>query len=141
MSNNTDSWAIYFKSFNRLHLLMEDKLKKMGLPSLEIYDVLWTLEQAENHTLRITDLSRKVYIAKFNTSRIIDRLEKKKFVKKCHCPMDARGIYATLTTSGLKLRRTIWNSYKIMIDDLFSSKLTSKDHQTLNTILEKVYIE
>lgn len=141
MSNKIDSWAIYFKSFNRLHSFMEAELKKSGFPSLEVYDVLWTLEQAPQYTLRITDLSNKVFLAKFNTSRIIDRLVKLKHVKKCNCPMDARGIYATLTPTGLKLRKSIWDSYKILINSLFSSKLNDKEHKTLKKILEKVYLK
>ncbi len=138
MSENTDAWATFFKTFNRLHNQMVEELKQQGFPSLEVYDVLWTLEQAENHTLRLNELGQKVYLAKFNISRIIDRLVDQNLVQKQTCPQDKRGVYATLTSDGLKLRKSIWSIYKNLINDYFSSKLSSVDHSQLKKILSKL---
>ncbi len=138
MTEIIDAWAIFFKSFSRLHNLMEEELKIHGFPSLEVYDVLWTLEQAKNHSLRLNELGQKVYIAKFNISRIVDRLVEQNLLIKEVCSSDKRGIFATLTIEGIKLRRNIWAIYGHLIQQHFSVKLTQADHQRLKKILSKL---
>lgn len=142
MTENTcpSTWATLFKTFQRLHQGMEDELKAQGLPSLEIYDVLWTLEQAENYALRLNELAEKVYIARFNVTRICDKLEEQGLIEKVKCPSDKRGVHARLTESGLKLRKETWAVYGRLIEERFSLKLTHSDHQDLIRILSKLEV-
>lgn len=118
---------------------MEEELRKQGFPSLDVYDVLWTLEQTPNHSLRLNELGQKVFLAKFNISRIVDRLVEQGLISKEVCPEDKRGVYATLTKDGLRLRKDIWQVYKNLIDVNFSSQLSPKDHIDLKKILSKIY--
>jgi DNA-binding MarR family transcriptional regulator len=136
--SKTDSWATFFKTFQRLHQGMELELKKKKLPSLEIYDVLWSLENAPHHELRFYELADKVYLAKFNISRICQRLIKKGWIEKRTCPLDGRGYYAKITSMGLKMRKKIWETYGKNINENYSQRLNQREHKQLMMLLEKV---
>ena len=49
--------------------------------------------------------------------------------------------YAALTKKGLELRKEMWKTYKKLIQDHFSDKLTQTDHADLMRILKKVWQE
>ena len=117
---------------------MEDKISEVGLPSLEVYDVLWTLEKAPEHRLRFHDLAEKVYLSRYNITRLAQRLEKEKLIIRTRCPKDKRGMFAEITPKGLEMRKQIWKIYGPLIQNLFSTKLTQTDHQQLIKILSKV---
>lgn len=140
-SNHLDAWATFLKSYNRLHQGMEEKMKSLGHPSLEIYDVLWTLEQSTDQSLRFVDLGKKVFLSRYNVSRLVERLEKLKLIETHSCPVDKRGVFAKLTAQGKKLRREMWKNYSQIIADDFSLKLTKSDHAELIKILKKVWSE
>lgn len=115
-------------------------MKAEGLPNLETYDVLWTLEQADRCALRLNDLGEKVFIARFNVTRICDKLEEQGLIEKVKCPMDKRGVHAALTDEGKALRKKMWDFYSKQIEEKFSSKLTTEDHEMLMKILLKIGI-
>jgi DNA-binding MarR family transcriptional regulator len=140
-SNHIDAWATYFKSFNRIHQAIVEEIKAIGLPPMEVYDVLWTLEQAPEHRLRFADLSERVYLDRYNITRLADRLEEQGLLVRKRCPSDRRGVWALLTKQGLELRREMWKSYKDLIHKHFSGQLTSEDHKDLVRILGKVWKE
>ena len=135
-----DSWAQFFRTFHRLTFTIEENLKKNNLPSLEIYDVLWTLENESNHQMRLHELASKLFVARFNITRIIQRMEKDGYIQKLKCPQDQRGFWAKLTPKGLKMRKKIWSIYGHEINHHYSSQLLQKEHQEIIFILKKLEI-
>jgi DNA-binding MarR family transcriptional regulator len=140
-SKNIDGWATYLKSYNRLSQKMEEKLKDLGHPQLEVYDVLWTLEQASECSLRFKELGKKVFLTRYGITRLVDRLVEQGLVERKVCESDKRGVWARLTSQGKKVRQSMWKDYAIIIKNDFSNKLTQKDHQDLIRILSKVWQE
>ncbi len=136
-----DAWATLFKTFHRLNNMIEDEMKKAGTPSIEVYDVLWTLEQSPECGLRFKELGEKVYIARFNVTRLCDKLEAEGLIRKHKCDQDKRGVYAILTPEGKALRKKMWGVYKKLIDENFSSKLTEEEHMALIKIMTKVKLK
>ncbi len=116
-------------------------MKKAGTPSIEVYDVLWTLEQSPECGLRFKELGEKVYIARFNVTRLCDKLEAEGLIRKHKCDQDKRGVYAILTPEGKALRKKMWGVYKKLIDENFSSKLTEEEHMALIKIMTKVKLK
>ncbi len=117
---------------------MELELKTKKLPSLEVYDVLWTLEQSPTNSMRFYELSERVYLARFNITRICDRLVKEGFIEKMICPEDKRGIYAKITKRGLSLRKKMWSIYGKNIETHFSLKLNQQEHKSFIKLLAKI---
>lgn len=139
-TESVDSWATLLKTFTRLHERMEEEVKAKGLPCLEVYDVLWTLEQSPSQRLRFHDLAEKIYLSRYNITRIIQRLEKEGWIIRCQCPTDKRGLYAELTTEGKKMRKKIWGCYGQLIKELYSNKLSQSEHRMLIEMLHKVKV-
>ena len=140
-SKDLDSWPQFIVTFNRVNNLMEEAIKQAGFPGLEIYDVLWTLERAEECGLRFSDLGDKVLLSRSNITRLAERLETQGLIVRNRCPNDRRGVYAVLTDEGRKLRKDMWATYKKLIQEHFSQHLTEKDHTDLIRILRKVWQE
>lgn len=140
MSTKTlDAWATFLITANRVHQGMEAAMKEAGLPSLEIYDVLWTLEQSPKYGLRFSDLGERVLLSRSNVTRLAERLEEQGLIERHRCPEDRRGVYAVLTNAGRKTRQEMWKVYGKLIEERFSDLLSTKDHSDLIRILSKVY--
>jgi DNA-binding MarR family transcriptional regulator len=138
-SKSPDAWATFLITANRVHQGMEAAMKEADLPSLEIYDVLWTLEQAPKYGLRFSDLGERVLLSRSNVTRLAERLEEQGLIERKRCPQDRRGVYAVLTPAGRKTRQDMWKVYGKLIEERFSKLLSSKDHADLIRILSKVY--
>jgi DNA-binding MarR family transcriptional regulator len=71
-----------------------------------------------------------------DTSRIVDRLIIKGFVKKCTCPNDKRLVDVTITDKGQKLLvKMEAQSYRM--DNIMSS-LTEREAEQLSNLLDKL---
>ena len=140
-SKKIDAWPTFFKSYNRVHNIMEAKMKEAGFPSLEIYDVLWILEKSPDQHLRFVDLGEKVYLSRSNVTRLCERLEEQGLIERTRCPKDKRGVYAMITPLGLKLRKDMWKVYGSLIEEMFSKKMTQTEHKEVIRILKKVWDE
>ncbi|MBS1707508.1 MAG: MarR family transcriptional regulator [Armatimonadetes bacterium] len=86
-----------------------------GYVSLEAYDVLVSLEYAEGHRLRLSQLADDVVLSRSGLSRLVDRLEKQGYLRRESCPGDRRGTYAVLTDLGRAERLRAWPTVEAQI--------------------------
>lgn len=87
---------------------LERDLEDAGGVTLSELDVLLTLGQAPEATLRLSDLAARVLLTKSGITRLVDRLEQDGLVERRACPSDRRGQNAVLTGAGrAAIRRTI----------------------------------
>jgi len=84
--DETKAWMGLIKAQQHLTGKVEEKLKKNGLPPYSWYDVLLELDKAPGGSLRLNELGKKVLLNKYNVTRLIDRLEKKRAGKQGHLP-------------------------------------------------------
>jgi DNA-binding MarR family transcriptional regulator len=71
-----------------------------GISSFE-YLVLSGLSEAENHTLRMSDLAAMASGSLSRLSHVVSRLEKRGWVRREACPGDGRFVNAVLTDEGM----------------------------------------
>jgi len=71
-----------------------------GISSFE-YMVLSGLSEAENHTLRMSDLAAMASGSLSRLSHVVSRLEKRGWVRRQPCPGDGRFVNAVLTDEGM----------------------------------------
>ena len=71
-----------------------------------------------------------------DTSRIVDRLVVKKFVKKIVCPADKRMVDVSISVKGIKLLENIDRSADEM--DAIAASLTKADALAMNNLLDKM---
>jgi DNA-binding MarR family transcriptional regulator len=71
-----------------------------GISSFE-YMVLSGLSEAENRTLRMSDLAAMASGSLSRLSHVVSRLEKRGWVRRTACPGDGRFVNAVLTEEGM----------------------------------------
>ncbi|MGE3142933.1 MAG: MarR family winged helix-turn-helix transcriptional regulator [Hyphomonadaceae bacterium] len=101
------AWIALARVAPKMQEAVEASLKEAGLPPLEWYSVLWSLERAGGE-VRPRDLGEALFLARYNVSRLIDRMEAEGLVARRACPGDARGHNLALTPKGKELRLKMW---------------------------------
>src|SRR6266704_5306241 len=132
------AWAVFLTAHAVLVEAIEARLAKAGVPPLAWYDLLWALERAGDGRRRMHELADLVVLSRSNLTRLVDRLEKARLVRRVPSEDDRRGAYAEITAEGRKLRRKMWPVYAAAIDELFGAHLTKTDADTLARALRKV---
>ncbi len=105
------AWARLVRVQQALLAVVEHDLKAAGQPPLAWYDVLLELERAEHGRLRPHELERRLLLAQYTLSRLLDRLERAGLVRREPCGEDGRGHWVTLTTAGRERRAQMWPCY------------------------------
>jgi len=123
-TEETKAWMGLLKAQHHLTEKVEEKLKKNGLPPYSWYDVLLELNKAPDGSLRLNELGKKVFLNKYNVTRLIDRLEKEGLVSRDACPIDGRGKVACITGKGRMMRQKMWPVYHKVIKEHFLSQFS-----------------
>lgn len=135
------AWARLVRVEQALLDRTEEDLKSAGLPPLVWYDVLLELVREPGDRLRHRDLHRRMLLAKYNLSRLLDRMEADGLIGRQPVNDDARGEYVSVTTRGRDMQKRMWPVYRRAIAKHFSSRLSIDDIDQLLRILSKVSIE
>ena len=135
------AWARLVRVEQALLDRIEEDLKSAGLPPLVWYDVLLELVREPGGRLRHRDLHRRMLLAKYNLSRLLDRMEADGLIGRQPVNDDARGEYVRATTRGRDMQKRMWPVYRRAIAKHFSSRLNVDDIDQLLRILSKVSIE
>lgn len=132
------AWARLLRVEQALLDKVEADLKAAGLPWLVWYDVLLELSRAEGNRLRHRDLHARMLLAKYNLSRLIDRMEAEGVVERVPCSDDARGADIAITSTGRALQKRMWAVYQRAIDRHFAGRLSEADVADLTRVLAKL---
>src|SRR5215470_11775904 len=134
------AWAVFLTAHAVLVEAVEARLAKAGLPPLAWYDVLWALERLADGRSRMHELADLVVLSRSNLTRLIDRLEKVKLVRRVRSEDDRRGAYAEITAEGRKLRKKMWPVYASAIHELFGAQLSKAEAEAVGRALAKVLV-
>ena len=132
------AWAVFLTAHAVLVEAVEARLTEAGLPPLAWYDLLWALERAGDGRRRMHELADLVVLSRSNLTRLVDRLERARLVRRVRSEDDRRGAYAEITAEGRKLRRKMWPVYAAAIDQLFGAHLTKAEAESVGRALRKV---
>lgn len=132
------AWAQFIRVEQALLAKVESDLKAAGLPSLVWYDVLLELVRDPEGRLRHRDLHRRMLLAKYNLSRLLDRMAASGLIGREPVDDDARGEYVCVTTLGRETQRCMWPIYRRAIIKHFSGRLNVDDVDDLLRILAKL---
>ena len=114
------------------------ELKSNDMPPLDWYDVLLEINREESDGLRQYEISERVLLNKHNLSRLIDRLEKQRLVRRDVCEEDGRGNRIYITEDGKKMLESVWPVYSQSIQKNFGDWLTQNECSELSRLLEKI---
>ncbi len=132
------AWARLIRVEQLLLDGVEADLKAAELPPLVWYDVLLELVREPESRLRHRDLHQRMLLAKYNLSRLLDRMEADGLIQRERVENDGRGEFVQVTTKGRELQKSIWPVYRRAIGKRFSSRLSARDVDELLRILQKL---
>jgi DNA-binding MarR family transcriptional regulator len=143
MTTNLDNsyntvWRLFLTTHALLVERVEQDLANAELPPLAWYDVLWALEEAPNHRLRLHELADAIVLRRSNLTRLVDRLEAAGLVCRKSCPSDRRGAFAEITEAGLAMRKQMWSVYAPSIAQYFAIHLSDTEVDVLTQVLERL---
>jgi DNA-binding MarR family transcriptional regulator len=118
-----DAWSLFLTAHALVVEEIENRLSAARLPPLAWYDALWALERSPDGTARMFEMAERMVIARYNLTRLMDRIEAEGLVERFRSDEDRRATYARLTPKGRALRREMWKVYKPAINELFLSQL------------------
>ena len=96
-----------WRTLAALHGLIESSLERelTGAHDLSVveFTVLDALSRQDGWHMRMSQLARAAALSNSATTRLVNRLEDRKLIKRILCADDRRGIYTELTPAGVKL--------------------------------------
>ena len=101
--------------------------------TLNEYEVLLMLSQADDHRMKRVDVAAQVRLTPSGVTRMLDRLEKVGLVEKGKCESDARITYAVLTDAGMTKLRDYSRDHYETVERVLGGRL---DPGELDSLLE-----
>jgi DNA-binding MarR family transcriptional regulator len=104
--------------------------------SSQQYNVLRILKGQGDKAISVSNIMSRMIDKMSNVSRLLEKLRKKELVERVVCASDRRQVDVRITQEGLELLVKI---EKVMVSfDDGLSKITTKEAERLNKILEKI---
>lgn len=132
------AWRGFLRVHSALFSQLDTDLTAVNDLPLRSYEVLLLLEDAPEHRLRMSDLSRSVLLSASGVTRLVDRLEREGLVERERCPEDGRGYNAVLTEAGDARLQAARATHLAGVRSLFLDKLDGRDLRRLAAYWEKL---
>ena len=109
-----------------------------GLPPLGWYDALLELEKAGEDGLRPFQLKERLLLPQSGTSRLLDRMERARLIRRTPHDNDARGQIVSLTEEGAALRQRMWSVYEKFLREAVERALRVEELHDLSALLGRL---
>lgn len=134
--NIKESFGYYFNIlFINTKKLMEEELKSYNLTHLQ-FSILMNIYK--NNVSTQKELLKYTYGDEAGVTRLIDRLEAKKYLKRVPCKQDKRKKQLELTTEGKVLAEKI-TSCAVQVNKILTQNLEQDEAKELLRLLKKIY--
>jgi DNA-binding MarR family transcriptional regulator len=120
--------------------LNADLVHQHGL-TINDYEVLLHLANADGRQLRRVDLADRLILTASGITRLLDGLERAGYVEKGHCESDARVTYAVLTDEGLAKLREAADTHVGGIRDVFESRFSETELDAVAELLGRLPVD
>jgi DNA-binding MarR family transcriptional regulator len=132
-----DAWRAMLRGQALLIEEIERELAAAKLPPIGWYDVLTELNKAGGR-LRIHELADAVILSRSGLTRLLDRLEGARLLRREPCEDDRRGAYAAITPAGRKMLDRMWPVYERCLAEHFAPQVSAADARAIRAALDGV---
>ena len=94
------AWRSYLEATTLLFDALDRRLQRDAAIPHGYYEILVRLSEAENRTIRMSELADRTRSSRSRLSHAVARLEERGWVERRNCPTDKRGQLAVLTNEG-----------------------------------------
>lgn len=133
-----DAWQRMLRAHGVIARVLDAELQAAHGMTLSDYDVLVNLRDADDASLRMSELSRRALLTRSGMTRLIQGLERSGFVKRSACESDARVSYAAITDSGRELLAEARATHHAGIRRVFADHLTDEEIAAFADTLAKI---
>ncbi|MDQ7906995.1 MarR family transcriptional regulator [Phytohabitans sp. ZYX-F-186] len=124
--------GLFFEVHTGLNARFAAQLCGHGLSPVE-FEVLMRLARSPGHQLRMTDLASQTSLSTSGVTRVVDRMERDRYIMRRACPSDRRSSYAVITQSGLTKLEQLLPEHLALIEQWFTGQLPADQ---LDTVLD-----
>jgi DNA-binding MarR family transcriptional regulator len=121
----SETWRALLTAFTSVSTILADEMAAATGLTLERYEILLMLSQAEDGTMRPSELAENRRLSRSGATRLVDRLERDGLVERRSCGTDRRGRFVTLTPEGEQTFRKAGRVHLRGIEEHVGSHLTS----------------
>lgn len=134
-----EAWRDFLRAHAAVIAGIEGDLARKGLVPLIWYDVLVAIRSAPGGKLRMNALAGELVLTRSGATRLVDKLEKARLVRRTVAAEDRRGAVATLTPAGRRALSRAWPIYARGINERFLAQLTEGEIDALGRGLSRVW--
>jgi DNA-binding MarR family transcriptional regulator len=102
------------------------------------FEVLLQLRRAPEGRLKMTQVADAIVHSTGGTTRLVDRLEEARFVRRQSCPSDRRAIYVEITPAGSAKLDHALDVHLRYLDRALAARLDGAERAALATLLTKL---
>lgn len=132
------AWLALLEVSTGLFELLDRDLKGLAELTLEDYEILHLLSEADEQRLRVGQLVDRMLASRTRLSQRIDRLTRRDLVRRERCPDDGRAINVVLTDEGQRLLADVAPEHLLSVRARVFDHLTRTDVISLGRSLEKL---
>lgn len=119
---------------------LDAKLRAESELSWAEFELLWRLQLADGHPMRMNEIAEQLLGSPSGTTRIVDRLETERLIAR-ETPRDNRRVVQVkLTERGRTRLAAADRAFKDALADAFSAHLSASDVLTLRRLMRKLLV-
>ncbi len=133
-----DAWQRLLRANCVLMRTLDHELQAEHGMTISDYDVLVSLRHADDHSLRMSDLSRRTLLTRSGMTRLVQGLERDGLVERRPCETDARVSFAVLTPVGIERIEAARRTHHAGIRRMFADHFSDADAALLVELLGRI---
>jgi DNA-binding MarR family transcriptional regulator len=135
--NALRAWIQLTKCAKRIEAHVNRRFAEAHGTSLSRFDVLANLERCAGHAAGATELARMLLASQGNITRLLDRMEQDRLVRRRPSPRDKRVSEVQMTRGGEALFQRLASDHEGWTDSMFR-ELSNEELKQLTGLLGKV---
>jgi DNA-binding MarR family transcriptional regulator len=132
------AWRGLLRVHSRMVKALDAELEGEHGLAVTSYEVLMYLADSPEGRMRMHDLASSVLLSRSGLTRLVDRLEREKLIKRESCDTDARGAFAVLTAAGREKLTAARRTHLDGVRRHFVEHLSDAELENLGEIWSKV---
>ena len=132
-----DAWQSYISATRALTAALDEDLSEFDL-TLADYELLAHLGQAPNRRIRMSELAEIALVSRSRLSHRIKVLEEHGWVERVRCSEDKRGLFAVLTSRGVKKVSQVAPTYRASLQKRWLSQLSATEQIQMKKIFSRI---
>ncbi len=131
-------WRAYLSMVNAVRKSTVRQLMTDADMPPAYFEILVHLSEAQDSTLRMSELAQATEGTQSQLSHAVNRLEERGWVRRQRCEADGRGLYAVLTPDGMAALESAAPGHVECVRQLLFDPLTQQEQQQLLAIAQRV---